>query len=475
VSDAAEHPGEGGARRRIGGAILGVAIASAVWLAPIPGGLTSVGHSILAILALTVTFWVFEVLISAVTSLLMLALMIVAGVRPEHALSAFSGQAFWILLVVLFYGYAMQSTGLAKRLSFVILSWFPPTYAGILASFFVIGLMLSLGVPSITVRTAILAPIAWALVEALGLPPRSRESSLIVISTVEMAMVPGCATLLGSLWGPLMIQLFRAQGYDLQWTMWARAMTLPTIVWCVLLLVGNWVVLRPERELTGGRAFAKSQLAALGAMSRHEKTTAAVVLLSMCYWVTQDRLHHFPTYVVGMFALVAFAASGILREQDFGRAVPWSLLLFLGAVFSLPEIIQQNHVSEWVAGLVVPIVQAVSASTLALAVVLCAAMLLLRFTDPTGFMIMTVLFLPISSILRGASISPIVLIASLLIGGHPFWTLYENYWMALAGGLTGGQGFSDTHRVRLAHVYGTTSLLAVAIAVAYWRAIGLWR
>lgn len=109
--------------------------------------------------------------------------------------------------------------------------------------------MLSLGVPSITVRTAILAPIAWALVEALGIPPRSRESSLIMISTVEMAVVPGCATLLGSLWGPLMIQLFRAQGYELQWIAWARAMTLPTIIWCVLLLVGNWIVLRPEREL----------------------------------------------------------------------------------------------------------------------------------------------------------------------------------------------------------------------------------
>lgn len=117
MSDTAEHPGEGASgRRRVGGAILGVAIASAVWLAPIPGGLTSVGHSILAILALTVTFWVFEVLVNAVTSLLMLALMIVAGVKPEHAFSAFSGQAFWILLVVLFYGYAMQSTGLARRL-----------------------------------------------------------------------------------------------------------------------------------------------------------------------------------------------------------------------------------------------------------------------------------------------------------------------------------------------------------------------
>ena len=102
--------------KRIFGAILGVTLAVIVRLIPMGPGLTSVGHSIVAVLVLTVCFWAFEVLTNAVTSLLMLGLMIVVGVKPSVALGAFAGLSFWILLVVLFYGYAMQSTGLAKRL-----------------------------------------------------------------------------------------------------------------------------------------------------------------------------------------------------------------------------------------------------------------------------------------------------------------------------------------------------------------------
>ncbi len=307
--------------KRILGACVGIGLGVLLRSLPTPRGLTSIGHSILAILVLTVVFWVFEVLGNAPTSVLMLGLLICAGVKPAHALSAFSELAYWILVVVLFYGYAMQSTGLAKRLSYVILNWFPVTYAGILGSLFVIGLVLSFGVPSMTVRTAILTPIAWALVQGIGLQPLSREASLIMLSTVEMAVIPGCATLYGSLWGPLMVGLFKTIGLDLQWTPWFRAMALPTVIWSLLLLVGNWIALRPERELTVGKGFAKTELSKLGNMSTREKIVGAVVILSIVYWVTQGRYHNLPTYVVGMFAMAVFAGSGILQERDFGGAV----------------------------------------------------------------------------------------------------------------------------------------------------------
>ncbi|MBI2817652.1 MAG: anion permease [Acidobacteria bacterium] len=466
---------EGRARRnRLAGAIAGIALGVGLRLLPTPDGLTPVGHSILAILVLTVFFWIFNVLGNAPASILMLALMILAGVKPAHALSAFSAVEYWILLVVLFYGYAMQSTGLARRLTYVVLNWFPATYAGILISLFIIGLALSFGIPSMTVRTAILVPITWALVQELGLTPLSRGASLIMLSTVEMAVIPGCATLYGSLWGPLMVSLFKTQGWELNWIDWFRAMALPTMLWSVLLLVGNWIILRPEKELAVEKAFSKTELAKLGNMSLREKLTAGIVILSIAYWVTQGRLHSFPSYLIGMFAMAAFAASGILQEKDFGGAVSWSLLLFLGAAFSLPTIIKENRVSDWLSSIIVPIVHSVSDNVLALAFVLFVAMLLAKFSDPTGFLAMTVLFLPVSSMLRGVPIDPIVLIATLLIAGHPMWTLYENMWVALAYGMTGGQAFSISHLVRAAHVYFIMSALALLFAVGYWRFAGLW-
>ena len=133
----------------------------------------------------------------------MMALMILVPIPPPLVLSGFASPQFWILLCVLFYGFAMQRTGLAERLSYYILSLFPASYPGILSAFFVIGLALALGIPSMTVRTAIIVPIAYALVQSLGLRPCSRGSALIMVTAVEMAVVPGCAFLYGSLFGPV--------------------------------------------------------------------------------------------------------------------------------------------------------------------------------------------------------------------------------------------------------------------------------
>ena len=459
-------------QKQVFGGILGIVLGGLLWLAPTPHGLTRVGQAVLAILVFAVVFWVFGVFSNAITAILMLALMILAGVKPEHALGAYSAPPFWILLTVLFYGYAMQSTGLAKRLSYLILQCFPPTYAGILSAFFTIGFILGPAIPSMTVRTAILVPIAWALVQSLGLRPRSRGCALIMISTVEMAVVPGCATLYGSLWGPIIVQLFTTQGLQLQWLSYARAMTLPTILWSVLLLVGNWLALRPEESLTVWRDLAKSELAKMGRISRQEIITAMVVAVSISYWVG-ERWHHRPTYVIGMLAMVVFAMAGILKDKDFGGAVSWPFVLFLGAVFALPAIVQQNKVTDWLAGFMVPVIQRASGNVLALMIVIALAMFIVRFMDPAGFLSITVLFLAIFPILRNSAISPLALTGALLLAGHPFWATYENMWIAMAEGMTGNLAYESAQRVRLAHVYGIMSLLSLTASVGYWWALGL--
>lgn len=169
-------------------AIAGVA----VLLIPASHELSTTAHRILAVVAFTVMVWAFKVMNYGVASVLMMALLIASGVQPAVALSGFSSPAFWMLLAVLFYGFAMQRTGLAERIAYHILLLFPGTYSGILAAFFVIGAVLAFGIPSMTVRTAIMAPIAWSLVQVLGLEPRSRGSALILLTSIEMAVIPGC-------------------------------------------------------------------------------------------------------------------------------------------------------------------------------------------------------------------------------------------------------------------------------------------
>src|SRR5215471_1853656 len=439
---------------------------------PLPVGLTHNGQLVLAILAFTAVLWVAQPVSNAVTSILMMALLIAVRVPPPLVFSGFSGGPFWVLLTVLFYGFAMKKTGLAERIAYYILSLFPCTYAGILGAFAVIGFILALGIPSMTVRTAIMIPIAWTLVQSLGLPVHSRGSALIILTTVEMAVVPGLASLYGSLSGPIVVAAFQAKHIPLTWIDYARVVGPPTIVLCLLILIANQFVLRPEKPLDAPRSFARDRLNKLGAFKTDELVTALVVVLSIVYWTT-DRYHHLPSFLVGMGAVAVFAITGILKDPEIATGVSWPLLLFVGGVFGLTNVIQEYKITDWLAQFVVPVAGQLTSSLLVLSFVIAFAEFALRFIDPSSFIAISELFLAVVDVTTAAHIPPLVLMASVLLASVPFWLPYQNFWLAMGDGLTSSQAFTARQRLLLATTYAVCVLVALAISLVYWKVAGI--
>jgi anion transporter len=463
---------------------LGLAIAVALVVAyiPTPQGLTRPAQLVLAIICGTVVLWAAEVMNNGVASLLMMAMLMVVGVRPlltvpdsndiSGALSGYSDGAWWTLLVVVYYGFVMKKTGLAERIAYYILSLFPGTYGGILSAFFLIGLLLSLGIPSMTVRTAIMAPIAWSLVQTLGLAPRSRGCALIMITVIEMAVVPGLAWELGSLNGPVVVSMFAAKKIPLSWLGYAQFMTVPTLILCGLILVLNQMLFKPEAPVRADRRFALVKLEALGSFKRNELITALVVLISIGFWVTSST-HHLPTFVIGMFGLAILNLSGILQDQDIGTGISWTLMLFLGGIFSLTHIIPQYKITNWMAGIMVPRVAPLIGSPVLLVTVVGLMMLAMRFIDPTAFIAMPLIWTPLVDAVSAGGIPPLALAAGVLLTSAPFWLLYMNFWMAMGDGMTLKQGYGKGQLFYLGTIYAVASLAALVIAVFYWRLIGV--
>jgi len=448
--------------------LLGLGIAAL----PTPHGLTRPAHLVLAVTAFSVVLWAFQVVNNGVASVLMMGLLIIAGIRPTLALSGFGQPPYWVLVTVLFYGFAMKKTGLAERLSYYILSLFPATYWGILTSFFIIGFLLALGIPSMTVRTAIMTPIAWALVQSLGLPNRSRGAALIVLTTVEMAVIPGIAFLYGSLTGPIVAQSFQIKNIPLSWLGYAQVITFPTLLLCVLILIGNQIVLRPEEPLKASSAFAKERLRALGSFKRPEAITAVIVAISIIFWAT-DRIHHLPSFVIGTIAVAVFAITGIVRDEDLGTGISWSLLLYLGGVFGLANVMQDYKVADWFAGFFVPVARQIVSSTALVMVVMALAMYVLRFIDPSSFIAVSVLFLSVVDVTTTSGLSPVVLMAPIIMASVPFWVSYQNFWVAMGEGITANQAFGAGQRIRIANAYAVITIIALVIAVGYWHLIGI--
>lgn len=459
--------------------VVAVITASGIALMPTPEGLTFNAHLVLAILVFAIVLWATEVMNNGVTSILMMSLLIsVAGVPPERALSGFADPAFWTLLTVLYYGFAMRKTGLAERISYWILSLFPGSYMGILSAFFVIGAVLSMGIPSMTVRTSIMAPIAWALIQTLELKPRSKGSALIMITVVEMAVIPGLAFELGSLNGPVVIKMFGDKHLPLTQSSYFQVMAVPTFILCGLILLTNRLMLKPEAALKTSKEFARSKLAALGLIKRQELITALVIIVSIFLWATQStpnqvRLHPLPSYVAGMLGLAVFTLSGIIKDSDIATGVSWTLLLFLGGIFGLQSVIPDNKITDWIAGFIVPHVEKLSFSPVLLLVVIGLVMLVLRWLDPTAFIVMPLIFSSLSDPLALIGIRPMILTAPLLLCSAPFWLPYMNFWMAMGDGISAKQAWNGGQLFLLATVYAIAAIGTTVLAVFYWRLIGI--
>jgi DASS family divalent anion:Na+ symporter len=291
-----------------------------------------------------------------------------------------------------------------------------------------------------------------------------------MLTSVEMAVLPGCAILYGSLFGPVVESVFQAKALPLTWSGYAQVMAVPTILLCVALLFANRLVLRPEAAPGVSPSFAIDRLKTLGPIKRTEWITLAVVLLSTAYWATA-RVHHLPSFLIGMFGLAVFGLTDIVTDKDIPGAVSWTLLLFLGGNFSLANVVEDLKITDWLASYIVPFARQLTFSAALFVVVVAVAMLILRFLDPTGFLAIPVLFLPIADVTMAAGIPPLVLTAPLVLAAAPFWATYENFWMAMGEGITSGQAFTVRQRLRLANVYAFAVLVTLAVSVGYWKLI----
>ncbi len=453
------------------GLVLAIVVGLGIMALPTPQGLPHTGQLVLAISLFTVVLWVFEVLNNGISAILMMGLLIAAGIKPGTVFSAFTGGAWWILLCVLFYGLAMRKTGLAQRLSYYILAAFPSSYAGVQFGFLVVGLLLSLAIPSNTVRAAIMVPIAWSLTKALGLANRSNGSALIMLTATEMSFLPGNTWMYGSLLGPVVEQIFRSKNLPISWTSFALVCALPNLAICLLLIFANRWLFKPEAALSLGHDFVKTSLKAMGKVKRDELITAIIVAASVVFWATAGRLHHMPSYLVGMIAVALLGVTGIIKDSEIGTGIPWMLLIFIGGAISLGKVVNEVKITDWLALYMTPMTQKFTFSTALLLMMVVLAMFVLRFLDTTGWIAFTVLFLPLYDVLHQAGIPPLVLMATLVISNTPFWIPYQNAWIAIGEGITAGEAFSPGQRAKSATAYAVIVLVVVALSVVYWKMV----
>jgi hypothetical protein len=135
-------------------------------------------------------------------------------------------------------------------------------------------------------------------------------------------------------------------------------------------------------------------------------------------------------------------------------------------------VIQAVKITDWLGGYFIPVALQMSSNTFLLIGVMTIAVLILRFIDPTGFIVIPVLFLPLVDVLVKAGISPLVVVAPTTVASAPFFLSYQNFWIAMSEGITGGKAYDGKQRVVAASAYAVLVLVVLVLSVLYWKVIG---
>jgi len=441
-------------------------------------GLDFLGHFVVMNLIVTIGLWIFEPwgIPSGVSGLFCLGALLSANVPPSVVFSGFALPAVWTSIPALFYGFALAKTGLGRRIAYFGLKSFKISYVSLMAVWTIIGVVLSLCTPSMTVRIVIISPIVLDCVNACGLEKGSKGRSLILLTAWAMSLIPSAGWFTGSLSGPVFGGILSSvEGFPpITFHSWASVALFPALLSSALLLISGYLILKPETEISVNRAVFVEEYKKLPQMSKEEIVTSVVLAGSFIMFLTSS-LHRVPDASICLFGITIFALFGIIRTPDLSSGISWNLVLLNGSFLSFTAIFTVSGVSNWLSNLLLPLFAPIAGNRWLFVLVVMSFLFFWRFFD-VALLVPTVVILSsvIPTLGEIYGINPLVWIPMFALATCAFFLPYQNIFCMITEANHKGQGWERKYQVKYAIAFFISCLIAMFVVIPYWTSIGMF-
>ena len=412
----------------------------------------------------------------SITGLLFIGVNVIAGVPIPIAFSGYSSSGFWVLVPALFFGFALASTGLGKRIAYVLLYRLKtPALPGMIGIFLIVGIILSLLTPSMTVRVVIIIPIALSCADLCGFGRQTKERSIILVSAWVAAVVPGTAWPNGSLNGPLFTGMFASSGLgEIVFSEWVRSALLPVFLTVILTLIFGYIINKPRGKTILNRLGFTSSFNGIGPVSRPEIITGIILAACFAFFVTRE-LHRIPDSTVCVAGLILLFVFGVIKTENLGTGISWDIALFMGGALGYGAIFEYTGLSDMLVGVIAPAVAPIAGSSTGLFLILATIVLFLwRFVDVATFVpTFAIVIALIPGFAAEFGINPYIWVPILVLAQNTFLMSYTNLFALVAEKNMGDAGWDKKTFSKYSFVYCACVLAAIAAALPYWTGLGL--
>lgn len=383
---------------------------------PSPEGLSRDAWCVAALSLLMATLWITEAIPLPATALLPIPLVPLLGVSTvQETVVSYSHPIIFLFMGGFIVALAMERWKLHQRIALLVLRFSGDRPAFLIGGFMTVSAFLSMWVSN-TATTLMMLPIAVSVVATVksGRVGNTQVESILpkalMLSLAYGASAGGMATLVGTppnaFFAGFVEETYGIEVGFLDW----MAVGLPI---SILLLIMIWLMLTKiifnvgKDPIIGVRTVIDKQLKTQGKLSRGEILVGGVFLTLAALWILRPWINAvFPALqlsdtVIGMtiglstFLIPVDWRKGVfLMDWEWGKKIPFGILLLFGGGLTLASLIQKSGLSIWIG-------QQLGGLSVfpTIVIVLVMVLLVIFITELTSNTATTATFLPIAGAL----------------------------------------------------------------------------
>jgi anion transporter len=271
-------------------------------------------------------------------------LLILAGGSPQEQLfEALASHVIWLMIGAFILGAAVQKTGLAARLTQLVVSR-AKTVRSLFWLLTTVLIPLSFLIPSTSGRAALAIPVFRSIANAADDRRIIRALALlmptiILVSTI-VALVGAGSHLVAN---DLLQQIAKKHISFAQWALYGLPFGIAASY------ASCWVIMRLflDKERLDRRLQVPVQTSQ--PFSQAEWKTLGVVVVMIGLWLTET-WHGLEIATVSVFGALVLTLPGIgvLKWKEGLKAVSWNLILFVGAALVLGRALIDSGAAQWI-------------------------------------------------------------------------------------------------------------------------------
>ncbi len=309
-----------------------------------PDGLDYAARCVLFIFLCSVILWTGTSINSSYIALVaVLASVLSGGIPQDKLFFALGSNVIWLMIGAFILGGAVQKTGLAARMTSLIVSRVT-TVRGIFWLMTTVLVPLTLVVPSTSGRAAIALPVFRSIAQTANDQMITRALAILVPTVI---LVSTSSTLIAAGSHLIAVDLLEQfSGVRISYTEWL-IFGLPFGIAASYL--SAWVVITLFLEKAQQERILKIETAGGRKFSVDEKTTLVIVFAMVLLWLTEGwhGLEIATVSIVGALLLTA-PVIGVLKWRDSLKFVSWNLVIFVGAALVMGEALISTGAAQWI-------------------------------------------------------------------------------------------------------------------------------